>query len=314
MVVFFSRAMQRFAVEQGSLAPALALEVLAAAHRHPAMPAAWQPHALAFDRRREAFATAFAASLEHGVAAATRSPDAAEPAPAQRRVLALQDEAEVDTGIALSGTADLIAAEAEAELRELQTYTSALAGCTHVNPRSNPFRPLAYAQALWDAIGAVCGNVPERGLLLKALSPGLARSLRPHWMSACTRLDNQGVTPSLYRTVVLAGPVQPAEPVAEPIAGPAPAQVPSLPPAPPAVARPSAAFEAALSDASLPAEFRLMLARLFGATARLSVADAACWTTITQWGRCSSASSPWPGWRAGAWPRPTATRSSSANA
>ncbi len=45
----------------------------------------------------------------------------------------------------------LIDTTAEWELRELQAFTSTLIGQSHVTAESNPFRPLVYATALWDA-------------------------------------------------------------------------------------------------------------------------------------------------------------------
>ena len=61
------------------------------------------------------------------------------------------DESRVEVDIEISRAMQLIDSTAEWELRELQTFTSTLVGQNHVTAESNPFRPLVYATALWDA-------------------------------------------------------------------------------------------------------------------------------------------------------------------
>ena len=69
--------------------------------------------------------------------------------------LELMDESRVEVDIEISRAMQLIDSTAEWELRELQTFTSTLLGQQHVSAESNPFRPLVYATALWDAACAI---------------------------------------------------------------------------------------------------------------------------------------------------------------
>ncbi|MEO7007966.1 MAG: DUF1631 family protein, partial [Caldimonas sp.] len=119
--------------------------------------------------------------------------------------LELMDETLVDVDIEISRAMQLIDTTAEWELRELQTFTSTLIGQSHVSAESNPFRPLTYATALWQAACAVVTAQVQRATLLR-LSAGVAAGLLKNaYAAACTRLESQGVEPGSYRTVVLPG-------------------------------------------------------------------------------------------------------------
>jgi hypothetical protein len=118
--------------------------------------------------------------------------------------LQLMDETRVEEDIEISRAAQLIDSAAEWELRELQTFTSTLIGQTHVSAESNPLRPAAYAQALWEACSAISTVPAQRSLLLRAATVVMASQLKMAWAAACTRLESKGVTPSVYRTMVLA--------------------------------------------------------------------------------------------------------------
>ena len=131
--------------------------------------------------------------------------------------LQLMDETRVEADIEVSRAAQLIDSAAEWELRELQTFTSTLIGQSHVSAESNPLRPSAYAQALWDACCAISAVSAQRSLLLRTAAVVMAGQLKMAWAAACTRLESQGVTPSIYRTMVLA--------TGGPSAAPAPAAV-----------------------------------------------------------------------------------------
>lgn len=167
-----------------------------------------QRHDLAQALQQQAarFAHAFVEALAARVrldAAGDALPRAAELALEEPRGLALVDDAVHATDIELARCAELIAGEAEWELRELQTFTSALAGQAYVSVHSNPLRPEVFAAALWEA----ADTLPQaRGnpLLLRSAAPALAALLRVEFAAACTRLEAQGVAPSLYvyRTVV----------------------------------------------------------------------------------------------------------------
>lgn len=117
--------------------------------------------------------------------------------------LELMDEAKVEVDIELSRAVQLIDSTAEWELRELQTFTSTLTGQRHVSSESNPFRPLVYASALWDAACAVVSSPTQRVIVLRTAAGVVAGLLKNAWAAAATRLEGQGVQPGVYRTVVL---------------------------------------------------------------------------------------------------------------
>ena len=117
--------------------------------------------------------------------------------------LELMDESRVEVDIEISRAMQLIDSTAEWELRELQTFTSTLTGQSHVNADSNPFRPLIYASALWDAACAVISSPTQRAIVLRTSAGVVAGLLKNAWAAASTRLESQGVQPGIYRTVVL---------------------------------------------------------------------------------------------------------------
>ncbi|MFM9914872.1 MAG: DUF1631 family protein [Rhizobacter sp.] len=117
--------------------------------------------------------------------------------------LRLMDETQVEADIEISRASQLIDSVAEWELRELQTFTSALIGQSHVSAESNPLRPATYAQALWEATCATTRTPVQRSLLLRTAATTMAAQLKLAWAGACTRLESQGVEPSIYRTMVL---------------------------------------------------------------------------------------------------------------
>lgn len=161
-------------------------------------------HALLLQGARfaSAFVEALAARIRLDSAgdAAGRAPEAG---PAEPRGLALLDDAVHAADIELARCAELIAGEAEWELRELQTFTSALAGQAYVSVHSNPLRPEVFAAALWEAADAL-PQTRGSSLLLRSAAPALAALVRAEFATACTRLESQGVAPSLYayRTAV----------------------------------------------------------------------------------------------------------------
>ena len=117
--------------------------------------------------------------------------------------LALMDESRVEVDIELARAAQLIDSTAEWELRELQMYTSTLAGREHVTDDSHPFRPLVFASALWDAGCAVVGGMAERAVLLRTAAGVAAGLVKSASAAATARLEAAGVQPGVYRTVVL---------------------------------------------------------------------------------------------------------------
>jgi hypothetical protein len=131
-----------------------------------------------------------------------RDPAAAE-ALGSPGALELMDESRVEIDIEISRAMQLIDSTAEWELRELQTFTSTLTGQRHVNADSNPFRPLIYASALWDAGCAVLNSPTPRTIVLRTSAGVIAGLLKNAWAAASTRLETQGVQAGAYRTVVL---------------------------------------------------------------------------------------------------------------
>jgi hypothetical protein len=146
------------------------------------------------------FCDAFVSALEQRLKGDFVPADAATH-PAPRRGLALLDEAAHSADIEIARCAALIASAAEWELRELQTFTSALRGLPYVSVTSNPLRPEVFAHALWQAADTLSA-ARTSPLLLHAAGGPLAEALRRALAGACTRLEAQGVQPSLYRTAV----------------------------------------------------------------------------------------------------------------
>ncbi len=210
------------------------------------------------------FAQAFDEAVHEFVRAAAQEAQQAHgpvhaEAPDSTGGLQLMDETRVEADIEISRAAQLIDAAAEWEARELQTFTSALAGQTHVTAESNPFRPLVYARALWRAVGSVTAVPVQRAILMQTAAGVLSGQLKNAWAAACTRLEEKGVEPSIYRTVVLPSPGSQHAPtfdVTRP--GALGELLPSMPVAP----RPPAAGPAAGSAARSTAALEQALAQL----------------------------------------------------
>ena len=130
--------------------------------------------------------------------------------------LELMDESRVEVDIEISRAMQLIDSTAEWELRELQTFTSTLVGLGHVSAESNPFRPLVYATALWEAACAVVASQLQRAILLRTSAGVAAGLLKNAWAAATSRLEAQGVEPGVYRTVVLPSSASFGRPAVEP--------------------------------------------------------------------------------------------------
>ncbi|MEF7614374.1 DUF1631 family protein [Aquincola sp. MAHUQ-54] len=128
------------------------------------------------------------------------------PAQAPRRpaamTLSLVEDDAVASDVELSRATELIRSTAEFELRELRAFTSALVGDLHVARDTNPLRPDHYVRALWAAITGLPSSHNLRIALLRAAAAPLAQALRLAYAAACTRLEDAGVVPSSYRTIV----------------------------------------------------------------------------------------------------------------
>ncbi len=208
--------LQRFVDDELALAPALIEHVLAGClqllhdTKDNRLSGAERAHQFALAEALQSSAvnyqSAFSEALRNGVVAALAEQNDGLPANATAAAggLELMDESRVEIDIELSRAMQLIDTTAEWELRELQTFTSTLVGQTHVSTESNPLRPLVYATALWEAACAVSPTQAQRTTLLRVSAGVAAGLLKNAWAAACTRLEDQGVAPSIYRTVLLA--------------------------------------------------------------------------------------------------------------
>jgi hypothetical protein len=158
----------------------------------------------ALQRGAASFQNAFAAALRDGVMQELQAQGQDGPGTVSAGGLELMDESRVEVDIEISRAMQIIDSTAEWELRELQTFTSALAGQEHVSAESNPLRPLVYATALWKAACAVASSPAHQVILLRLAAGVMAGLLRSAWAAASSRLEAQGVEPSIYRTVLLA--------------------------------------------------------------------------------------------------------------
>ena len=140
---------------------------------------------------------------------------------ASRPALALLDEDEVAADVEISHSLEAIKTVAEHELRELATFVSALAGDMDVRRDHNPFRAETYAKALWEAAQAVPMARGFQVRLMRLAGGPLAELLRKAYAGACARLEDAGVEPAVYRTVVVAAGAKVALP-AETFSGRAP--------------------------------------------------------------------------------------------
>lgn len=158
--------------------------------------------------RRATLAELFTRSLREQVQAELRGrPLAALGRPvlqdAQTATLALVDEDEVAIDVELAHTIELVKSVAEFELRELQTYTAALVGDMDVTRDHNPFRAETYARALWSAAQGLPFARGFQVQFMRHASEPLAALLRQAYAASVSRLEQQGIEPAAYRTVIL---------------------------------------------------------------------------------------------------------------
>lgn len=138
------------------------------------------------------------------------TPPPRDPAQKPRLTLSLVDDDEVAIDVAISHAIEAIRSEAEAELRELLLFTSALAGDMEVRTDHNPLRPEAHARALWAAAQALPLSRGHQLNFVRQMAMPMAAALRKSYAAACARLEAEGVEPAAYRTVIPpAGPRTP---------------------------------------------------------------------------------------------------------
>lgn len=119
--------------------------------------------------------------------------------------LALIGEDDVALDIEIARCTQTVKLEAEIDLRELQTYTSALVNDPNVSRDSNPFRPERFVRALWAGVQTLPMSSAMKAAFLHDAAAPLATALRRAYAAACVRLEEQGVTPASYRTIVVSG-------------------------------------------------------------------------------------------------------------
>jgi len=218
---------QRFVDDELALAPALVERVVAGTtqllgpSRDATNPGGERVHyadiVAALQKSGGLFEKTFVESLRRQVAAELdEHRGAAADDESDTGGLELMDESRVEVDIEISRAMQLIDSTAEWELRELQTFTSTLIGLGHVSAESNPFRPLVYATALWDAACAVVQPPLQRAILLRTSAGVAAGLLKNAWAAATSRLEAQGVEPGVYRTVVFPSSATFGRPAAEP--------------------------------------------------------------------------------------------------
>ncbi len=119
--------------------------------------------------------------------------------------LALIDEADVAVDIEIARCTQAVKLHAEIVLRELQTYTSALVNDPNVSRDTNPFRPERMVRALWAGVQVLPMARPLMAAFLADGAQPLANILQRAYTAACRRLEEQGVAPASYRTIVSTG-------------------------------------------------------------------------------------------------------------
>lgn len=209
-----SEALQRFVEDELVRAPFLVDQVLDGAVEHmrngiPGM----SPHerAVAADlltkslAHRQHLVDYYVRSLRLQVAeeSSGRGPAPAAAPAAPKLSLALVDEEEVSVDVEISHTIEAVRSVAEYELRELQTFISALVGDMEVARDYNPFRAETHARALWAASQALPMSRGYQLTFMRHASMPLAQVLRKTYAGASSRLEAAGVEPASHRTLVL---------------------------------------------------------------------------------------------------------------
>ena len=122
-----------------------------------------------------------------------------------RPELSLIGEDDVQVDIEIARCIQTIRQTADAELRELHTYTSALANDINVTRDNNPFRPERFVAALWSGLQQLPLSRPVLTAFLHAAAIPLAQALCQSYAGASRRLAALGITPGAYRTIVHGG-------------------------------------------------------------------------------------------------------------
>lgn len=121
----------------------------------------------------------------------------------KRMTLSLVDEEVVAMDVELSHIIEAINSTAEYELRELQTYLSAMVGDMDVADDHNPLRPEVYARAVWAAAQALPLSRGHQLAFMRYAGTPLAQLLRTAYASSTSRLESMGIEPAAHRTLIL---------------------------------------------------------------------------------------------------------------
>ena len=117
--------------------------------------------------------------------------------------LSLVDEDSVAIDVELSHAIEAIRSVAEHELRELQTFTSALAGDLDMAQDRNPFRADTMARAVWNSAQALPLSQGHKVAFMRYASKPMAQLLRTSYAASTSRLEGMGIEPATYRTLIL---------------------------------------------------------------------------------------------------------------
>lgn len=144
-------------------------------------------------------------ALQPGVRSAARPATRTPTSGPDLSALALIDEADVAVDIEIARCTQAVKLHAEVVLRELQTFTSGLVNDPNVARDTNPFRPERMVRALWAGVQVLPMARPLMAAFLADAAQPLANILRRSYTASCRRLEEQGVAPASYRTIVTSG-------------------------------------------------------------------------------------------------------------
>jgi len=205
-------ALQRFIDDELMRAPLLVDQVIEAALDHIRKGIVGMlPHdrAVAADllqkvlSHRQHIVDYYIRSLREQVAADVARGTPAAAAPKKALSLSLVDEEEVSVDVEISHAIEAIRSVAEYELRELQTFVSAVVGDMDVARDHNPFRPETHARALWASAQALPLSRGYQLTFMRHASMALAQVLRKAFAGASSRLESSGIEPASHRTMIL---------------------------------------------------------------------------------------------------------------
>jgi hypothetical protein len=123
--------------------------------------------------------------------------------------LELLDETAVAGDVEIARMVEIARTTADYELRELSTFLATLAGDSEVVRDYNVLRPELQARAMWTAARHVTtdgSNAADVHLAyMRHAAAPLAAALRKLYAGMCARMEDAGVEPAAYRTIVYGG-------------------------------------------------------------------------------------------------------------